>query len=363
MTGSASSAPAEDEIEVSIFGPGRGEGIAVHLGNDVWITVDSCVNQRSATNSVIEYLSAIGVDISTAVRLVVATHAHDDHTAGLGELFRAASSAGFAPSAAAASAQFFAAVVADEEFEKQLNQSVRREFRDVLAEVTRRKASVHTAIEQRTLLSIPPHADFPGATITALSPSDVAVLRANTRIAEGAAQAGQRKKLAGGDPNECSIALWIEVGATAILLGADLIIGPESCGWKQVEATHAPALTASLFKIPHHGSSNAHHEPTWSRLVHEDAVAVMTPYRMGDKSIPRDSDLMRISGLADRTFVTARSTAPTPSREVKKARAALGHLASNVRELDGVPGHIRARKTIADQAWRMSTFAPAYEVS
>lgn len=356
-------APEVGEIEVSIFGPGRGEGIAVHLGNGQWITVDSCVNQRTTRNPLIDYLEEIGVDPAEAVRLVIATHAHDDHTAGIGDLFVAAKGASFVPSSAIASPQFFASIAADEDFEKQLNQSVRSEFRAVFAELdTRPKPSVRYAMEQSVLLAIDEDNEMPAIKVTALSPSHQAIHRANSRLAEGAAVADQRKKLAGGDPNEHSIAIWVEVGDIAILLGADLIIGPEGCGWKEVDATHHPRLTASLFKVPHHGSSNAHYEPTWTKLVGDDAIALLAPYRMGEKSIPRGSDLERIRARATRTFLAANPVAPAASRELKKARATLGSLASNVREIDGVPGHVRARRRSDEEGWRVETFAPAYEV-
>lgn len=359
----ASKGPEMGEIEISIFGPGRGEGIAVHLGNGQWITVDSCVNQRTTRNALMDYLEEIEVDPAEAVRLVIATHAHDDHTAGLGDLFIAAKNASFVPSSANASPQFFAAVVADEDFEKQLNQSVRSEFRTVFAELGRRaKPSVRYAMEQSVLLKIDEAGESPSISVTALSPSHLAIHRANARLAEGSAVAEQRKKLAGGDPNEHSIAIWIEIGDIAILLGADLIIGPSGCGWKEVDATHHPRLTASLFKVPHHGSSNAHYEPTWRKLVGDDAVALLAPYRMGEKSIPQAGDLDRIRARATRTFLAANPLAPVASRELKKARATLGSLARNVREIDGVPGHVRARRRNTDDAWRVETFAPAYEV-
>ncbi len=39
--------PGQDIIEVSIFGPGKGEPILVHLGRNEWIIVDSCINART----------------------------------------------------------------------------------------------------------------------------------------------------------------------------------------------------------------------------------------------------------------------------------------------------------------------------
>jgi len=40
-------APAADEIEVTLFGPGYGEAIAVHLGEGAWLLVDSCIDPES----------------------------------------------------------------------------------------------------------------------------------------------------------------------------------------------------------------------------------------------------------------------------------------------------------------------------
>jgi len=32
--------PEKDEIEVSIFGPGYGECIVIHIGNNEWVVID-----------------------------------------------------------------------------------------------------------------------------------------------------------------------------------------------------------------------------------------------------------------------------------------------------------------------------------
>lgn len=39
-------APATDEIELTLFGPGYGEAIAVHLGEGAWLLVDPCVRRN-----------------------------------------------------------------------------------------------------------------------------------------------------------------------------------------------------------------------------------------------------------------------------------------------------------------------------
>jgi Metallo-beta-lactamase superfamily len=264
--------PLEAELEVSIFGPGRGESVLVHLGAGDWIVVDSCIDQSDKRSPVLEYLQGLGVDASSQVRLVVGTHAHDDHVAGLSSVFRAAGSAYFVCSAAITSDEFFADVQADLEIESELRQSIRREYHLIFEEVRRRGRSevglrpLKRAFEQGELWSRPETQTVPRARILALSPSHEAVTRAIDALARGTARGGDRKRLSATDPNEFAIALWIEVGDEAVLLGADLLNGPTGCGWQAVLATFSNPFPASLYKVPHHGAPNAHsdggHLPT-----------------------------------------------------------------------------------------------------
>src|SRR5208283_1490967 len=85
--------PAVDEMEVSLFGPGYGESVVIHIGNNLWILIDSCLNPRTQQPACLEYLRRLGVDIQRSVKLIVATHWHDDHVRGLGSVFRECASA------------------------------------------------------------------------------------------------------------------------------------------------------------------------------------------------------------------------------------------------------------------------------
>src|SRR5690348_10313352 len=84
-----------DELEVSIFGPGYGESLVIHLGSDQWIIVDSCKNPSTGEIAPLAYLRRIGVDPATSVRVIVATHWHDDHVRGLSEVVRECQGARF----------------------------------------------------------------------------------------------------------------------------------------------------------------------------------------------------------------------------------------------------------------------------
>lgn len=76
------------EIEVSLIGTGGGygESIVVHLGNDNWIVVDSCVDPKSKASLPLEYLKSIGVNVAIDVKAIICTHWHDDHILGISEL-------------------------------------------------------------------------------------------------------------------------------------------------------------------------------------------------------------------------------------------------------------------------------------
>lgn len=360
--------PHDAEFEISIFGPGKGEAIAVHLGGGDWITVDSCRDQTTGENAVLTYFSEIGVDPATALRLVVGTHAHDDHIAGISEIYAAACSAQFVTSRAVTSTEFYATLEADADIEKQLRQAVRKEYRKVFTEVESRgklsdgRRPMLSAWEQRELWSRPETDQHASARVLALSPSEDAVDRSLAILAEGSARADSRRRLSAGDPNEYAVALWVEVGDVAILLGADLVIGPEGCGWKAVLQTHIVETKASIHKVPHHGSPNAHHAPVWSRLLTPDVISLLAPFRAGTNPRPNPSDVSRIVGLSGAAYSTAKVGMPAQGRATRKTQATLAGLALNVREPYGQVGHVRARRDGGDSEWVVEVFAPGLQL-
>ena len=87
--------PAPDEIEFSLFGPGIGECATVHIGDGKWIIVDSCANPQTKEPAVLEYFELLRVEPEQAIKLVVATHWHEDHVAGIAKILRRATNANF----------------------------------------------------------------------------------------------------------------------------------------------------------------------------------------------------------------------------------------------------------------------------
>ncbi|WP_420895401.1 MBL fold metallo-hydrolase [Streptomyces cavourensis] len=355
--------PKNNELEVSIFGPGKGESIVLHLGLGRWMVVDSCIDQEDRTVSGLKYLRKIGADLQN-VHMIVGTHAHDDHFAGIASFYEACESATFVVSDALTNAEFMALLGADAEVPKPARYSAYSEYRKIFEIAESRKnsngiAPLRRATEGARLLHLPAASDFPSVTVTALSPSEQAKTRALRAIAAESPQVNARRgKIPALDPNDASIALWIEVGQVRILLGADLLNGPAGCGWQAVVASFKPDFPASLYKVAHHGGASSHHQPAWDKLLVRNPLAVMAPYRRGGINQPQPHDVERILSLTDRAYITAVGT-PTPSRAIRREKSQLGTLAQNPRSVWGKIGQVRARCTPGEGDWKVNTVSPA----
>lgn len=98
------SAPERDELELSVFGPGIGEAILLHVGENIWICVDCAKLGEEAWP--LKYLKEIGARPNDCIQLVVATHWHSDHVDGLNQVIGECPRAIFACSQALQAAEF-----------------------------------------------------------------------------------------------------------------------------------------------------------------------------------------------------------------------------------------------------------------
>lgn len=370
---SLDSPPLPDQLEVSVFGPGKGESIVVHLGDGRWMIVDSCVDVRSRSTPkpipALDYLESMGVNLGVDVAMVVATHAHDDHFKGISRIYDRCSSAFFVCSDAQSTEEFRALIDLDGAINGGLRVSAYEEFRRVFQTARARRSAMagHTLPikltgQDRELFRSTDTGALPELTVRALTPSDEAKARATRAFGAVLPTAGSNRHMAPVDPNELCIALWIESASRAILLGADLTNGPAGCGWGAVLATFSPRTRASLFKVPHHGSPNAHHDGVWDDLLSERPVALLAPFRGSSTFRPSPDDERRILGRTDLSFGTALTKLPSASAQVKRARQLLRGVALDVRDPWGAVGHIRARASLTDDGWMVETYGPAYQL-
>jgi hypothetical protein len=96
--------------------------------------------------------------------------------------------------------------------------------------------------------------------------------------------------------NDVAVALLVQVGAMAAILGSDLQAdtGPNR-GWQAVLASsNRPHVKARVLKVPHHGSKNAHHPGVWQQMLEPKPFALLTPFSSGISPLPTEADRQRL---------------------------------------------------------------------
>lgn len=314
--------PDDDEVEVTVFGPGYGESIVIHLGSNQWTVVDSCLNddRRPAP---LAYFEDIEVEPSEAVVAVVASHWHDDHIKGLADVLSACSNSRFSLSSALQKEEFLGVL---EAFEDQPVRKLDRGGTEVLRclRVARDKELKVRPLGEETIIheveaGVLGHGDR--VELRALSPSGKQFLQFLARM-EGYVEATRgkaKKRLSEPGRNDLSSAMLLTVGDRSVLLGADLEDNPDrQLGWRAVVDNHKDrSLASKAFKVPHHGSPNAHNDEVWDQLLDGETYSVVTPWRLGGRQLPSEEDKVRISDRSAEAFITS-----TETRSLKKKYSA-----------------------------------------
>ena len=366
--GSEDEPPSRTEIEVSVFGPGFGESIVVHLGDGEWAIVDSCLKPGSQQPAALEYLGRLGVDVASAVKMVMATHWHDDHVRGLGAVLRACTSAPFYCSAALRGPEITDLV---ELYGKQLllDTTGVSEFAQIIDELKKRAAG-------RTRDFVAPRfamANLPlwrrtengvvSAEIHSLSPSSAAMGVAQTRLQQ-LSQEIEPRRLPTLTPNHASVVLWVRVGGVEVLLGSDLEErGDQQLGWSAiVDSTIRPTIAASAWKTAHHGSDNGDHSGIWESLLQSRPVTVTTPFVHGNISLPTADAAQRICARSSSAYLTAFPLKKRSPRRNAAVERTLRGAVRWIRQVQPVQGHVRLRcDTTGPSAspWREEMFGAA----
>ena len=76
-------------------------------------------------------------------------------------------------------------------------------------------------------------------------------------------------------------------------------------GWSAIVASPTrPRNLASVFKIPHHGSENAHSNDVWLHMLEKNALSLCTPYNR-KVTLPKSEDVERIYRFTDRAHISS----------------------------------------------------------
>lgn len=361
--------PGLDELEMTVFGPGVGECIVLHLGNNDWIIVDSCMLPTDAAPVALQYLNRIRVDASRNVRWVIATHWHDDHIAGLAKILKECATARFAMSAALSAQQFVQLVLeVDDQNRLVKHSSSASELAGILEVLKSRGVGPYVvgpsayAQDGSRLFQ----GGYDGsAEVWALSPSAATVTNASANLAERLLTQGDSRRFKRFSPNDLSVAILVKAGGYSLLHGADLenTVAAEF-GWKAVLGSALrPNAPAQGFKVAHHGSQNAHHDDIWRFLLVPRPIALLTPYAKLRNPLPTENDVQRVKGLAAKTYCTTWPPSTRPPRR-RGVDGIVGGATRARRAVNRSSGHIRLRLKLTEPlaAPRIELFGNAREM-
>lgn len=345
-------APSEDEVEVTLLGPGYGESIVVHIGQGMWIIVDSCINDAREPQA-LEYLLAIGVNPHDAVSLIVATHWHDDHIRGMAKLVDVCRNAEFGCAAALRQDEFLAAIHALDGRGSFAGSSGVREIHTVFADLAERGNRPVFAFANRRLYR------NGECEIWSLSPHDDQFVRFLNSIGTLIPREGQTKtRIPDVSPNHVAVVVWIQVDDVVILLGADL----ETRGWATiVESRGRPRQRGTAFKVPHHGGASGYEPTVWREMLEANPVAVLTPWRRGGHALPTQEDMRCILAETEHAYLTSRpDRAARPQRRDRAIERSMREANIKLRRITPRWGGVRLRRRInTAMEWSVTRFGEA----
>lgn len=347
--------PANDEIEMMVFGPGHGEAIAVHLGDGYWLLVDSCIDPSNNLPATSNYLDQLGV-APNKVKAIVASHWHDDHVAGISHLAQKYIQAEFFISASFNSNE---AAVFSSAYSGVEAPGLSRGTKELYRVVEQREHVYHAS--HRTIVT-EFNSNQKNVRVIAWSPTSSALAKSITNFAQYLPhKAGQYPITHAPEPKQNLEAVVIHInfgGEDAILLGSDLennrvgwgeLIDNEWCqGQKQ----------ASAYKVAHHGSHTGDNCKIWSTFLQTERIACMTPFNRS--GLPTQADKHRIKLLAIHAYISSGASrkADMSRDQIKR----LSDICSDIELVDSGFGGVRLRKKIGGVNWNVEYFGNAQEL-
>lgn len=303
------SQPGSGEIEVTVFGPGYGEAIIVHVGSGRWLLFDTCTLRPTGRPVALQYFDRIGVKPYEQVDLVLFSHWHDDHIRGASELVEQCNNAEICISAAFTKDEFIRYFSSHATTKMSPLGTGVDEFNSILSLIKENERKILLGVQNKLILdyrrSELAHDEF--CEVWTLSPSDYQVAQNLERIKPLIPISRRTGRFAVPDrANNNSVAVMIKFGKLNIILGSDLeVTSDKRAGWDAVvNSMNRMEKTVSLFKVPHHGSKNGHHDGLWTKILANDVCAVVTPWNLGSK-LPTPTDLSRLRDLTSNLHLTS----------------------------------------------------------
>lgn len=347
-------APNLNEFEISIFGPGYGECILIHLGNNEWIVIDSCFNPDTKESVVFSYLKSLKLVPKEVIKLIIISHWDDDHIKGLCKIVEECEYSDVCISNAIHNKHFYSLVKLydKKEFMSSRLTSGLKEISRILKILENRiiQNNVYPllAMENRTLMESSTNSKKKvniKFKVISLTPSDKSVYESTRQLGKSIpTNLSSVIRVSPISPNHYSVVLQIIFNKLSILLGADLEQTSDSeTGWKKVLSSYNSVLKSLIFKIPHHGSKSSHNDAIWNNLLEPSPISLLTPFSKGRNQLPTKDDISRILDVTSKAFITKSPKWAKNISRNKTVDKTIKEASILIKTYDLNPGHISLR--------------------
>lgn len=343
--------PSHDEIEFTIFGPGYGEAIVLHLGDGHWMLVDSCIYPETEQPISLYYLDQIGVQFNS-VCTIVASHWHDDHVRGLSKLVQMCPNAEFFVSGVFNEKEMMAFLRAYGGLDG-VHRGTKELYCSIMANSAPNFAHQRTILREQVIGSRQ-------IRVSAFSPTSRAQAQSKSHYAQYLPSVGGGRNSFAPDlhPNIEAVVMHIDLGNDGILLGSDL--EDHSLGWSAVlsDSWCIGRQLASLYKVAHHGSVTGDNKKIWEKLLKLKPFVSLTPFINGATKIPKQEDKQRIKSSSKAAFISSgTSRKPKMTYEIERR---LSDICSELSLVNSGFGGVRFRKKLGStEDWFVELFGTA----
>jgi beta-lactamase superfamily II metal-dependent hydrolase len=356
--------PSDHIAEITIIGTGGGygESCLIHLGNQKWVVVDSCIDPKTKESLPLKYLKDIGVNTNTDVVLIICTHWDDDHILGISQLLENCAASKFSFAKANDKVKFLKLVSLDYlKIANEASSSSTYEFNKCIDILEIRNSNPKVSSADKILVTIN-IGDFQNQVIS-LSPSDSAIREFDNEISQLITDYGQsNRRIVQLSPNFKSVSLFVKIGHHRAILGADLEVSKtdKTLGWDDiVDNSQSIDKKAAFFKIPHHGSENAFHEGVWLYMLSENTKSGLTPWNRGSK-LPTQIMQELYKSKSNELFITSNFNKASPKKRDKSISRMIAEFNIELEEVPFKHGIIRARIDMNNNAeWLVENFGTA----
>lgn len=380
-----------DELEITTLGVGRGKGesIVIHLGDNQWAIIDSCMYEERPL--ALFYLETIKVPTDN-VRFIICTHWHEDHTEGLAQLLRECKNSKLCTPPVGEYERFLQYIFSQIELDSS-NSGAWKCMEECIQLIDNGVSESRSLLFANEGVVI---SENDNINLRSLTPPPQIILDMNQALLKMDHNAPDAKLASDIKENMCSTVLSYYSKECSALLGGDLEnnltddmkrqvnycddLCPQYSkkGWCHLvqSVEQFQKHTYSFVKIPHHSSCTAFCSKLWGKHTVKDNTVGTTTYYIGrGEPLPRKAMLVEYHKLCDSLFSTYAKD-ETPKEEKTPMPNTVDVSEYEFREFedgDGIeilpqvidegPGIIICRRKKNEERWDCKPYGSAVQIT